>query len=323
MSFFDIPISSIEKAQERIKSYVSETPIEYSHSLSKIFGRDIYLKLENFSSVRVFKIRGAFNRILSLEENEKNRGVITASSGNHGLAVAYAAKKLGIKAVVCVPETVNPQKLKAIEMLDAEVIKHGVGYDDAYQKAVSISSEKKLKMIHAFDDPDVIAGQATCGLEITRQLKDFQAVIVPIGGGGLISGIASAIKQIKNDTFVYGVQTESVPSMYTSIEKGKITRVQPNQTIADGMIALQPGEITFRIVSKLVEKIFLVNDQNIMKSISIMLDHCRMLVEPAGASPLAALINGKIPDQIRKIVLVISGGNISKDLLKRVLESYS
>jgi threonine dehydratase len=316
-----VSLVDILNAEKRIRKYVRETPLEYSRYLSRITGREVYLKLENNSAIRVFKIRGAFNKILSMGRERQGRGVITASSGNHGLAVAYAAKVLGLKAVICVPDNVNRQKLEAIEEQSAEIIKYGKNYDNAYIKAKKIASSRGLEFVHAFDDRDVIAGQGTCGLEITKNMKELDAVFVPVGGGGLIAGISVAVKSLKHST-VFGVQTEAVHSMYTSLNKGRIVSVEPKETIADGMIALKPGKLTFSIASKFVDRILLVDDEEIRKAVYMLLRKERIVSEPAGASPLAALLSNRIPESARKIVLVISGGNISLDLLEEILERY-
>jgi threonine dehydratase len=315
--------SDIVNAERRIRNYVSTTPLQYSSSLSKLTGRDIYLKLECLSPIRVFKIRGAFSKLLSLGEERLRNGVITASSGNHGLAVAYAAKILGVKAVICVPESVNKQKLEAIEEESAEVVKYGSNYDQVYEKAKEIASERGLEFVHAFDDPQVIAGQGTCGLEIAGQLKDLDAVIVPIGGGGLIAGISIALKHQRKGCSVFGVQTESVPSMFLSLKRGKILSVPPEKTIADGMVALRPGKLTFKIVSKLVDRIFLVKDNQIRKAVYTLLRKERILSEPSGATPLAALLTNHLPEKSRKVVLVVSGGNIALDLLEDIIHENS
>lgn len=312
--------SNILNAEERIRKYVRETPLEFSSSISRLTGRDVYLKLENMSEIRVFKIRGAFNKLLSMDEDRLRKGVVTASSGNHGLAVAHASRKIGVRAVICVPETVNKQKLEAIEEESAEVIKYGSNYDQVYYKARKIAEERGLEFVHAFDDKYVIAGQGTCGLEITRQLKKFDAVVVPIGGGGLISGISLAVKA-NNGSSVLGVQTEAVPSMYLSLKEGRIVTVTHRKTIADGMMALTPGKLTFEIVSKLVDSIFLVGDLEIRNAIYILLRKARTVAEPAGAASLAALLSGKIPEEFRRIVLVVSGGNISLELLDEIIRN--
>jgi threonine dehydratase len=320
MSAGSLPtLDDIEAAEERIRKYIPPTPLEYSKGVSELLGREVYLKLETSLPIHVFKLRGAMNKLLTLPDSALSRGVVTASSGNHGLAIAYAAKLFGVKAAVCVPEAVNPQKLMAIEEQGAEVIRAGSGYDQAYENAVATASKRGLTFIHAFNDRDVIAGQGTCGLEMSRQLPDLEAATVAIGGGGLISGIAIALRGALPRSLVYGAETVAIPSMYESVKAGKMQRVVPGPTIADGMQAAIPGELTFEATRRLVSKIGLVNDLELEDAIFELLALARVLAEPAGASPLAAMKGPLREEPGRKVALVISGGNISVDLLRSIL----
>lgn len=314
-----VTLREIEDAEKRIRSYIRPTPLEYSAHLSSYFGKEVYLKLEVFQPIRVFKIRGALSKITALDQSSLNRGVITASSGNHGLAVAYVSRLLGINATICVPTNANQQKVRAIREQGAKIVKVGRNYDEAYKRAVELSKRKELTFVHAFDDREVIAGQGTCGLEIHDQIGDLDAIIVPIGGGGLISGIAAAIKEMNPKVTIYGVQSKAVPSMYKSLVKGRRTFVRAEKTIADGMQASIPGELTFRIVSKYVKDIALVSDRQIKDAIYDLLLHSRIIAEPAGASPLAALRSKFHNIMGRKVVLIISGGNISLQLLSEII----
>jgi threonine dehydratase len=311
-------IKDIELAERRIRDYIPPTPLEYSPRISENVGREIYLKLECFQPIRVFKIRGALNKLLALRDSDLRKGVITASSGNHGFAIAYASRLFGIKAVICVPKNVNPQKLRAITEQGAEVIRLGSGYDETYENSLREAKRRDLLFIHAFNDREVIAGQGTCGLEIAHQKEDVDSAVVAIGGGGLISGIAIALKSLTGAA-VYGAETVSIPSMFESIRQGKIVRVVARRTIADGMQASTPGELTFQAVRKYVDKIGLVNDEQIMDAIYKLFVDGRVLAEPAGASPLAALESSLRRERGRKTVLVVSGGNISMNLLAKVL----
>jgi threonine dehydratase len=287
--------------------------------ISRLLGRDTYLKLETSLPIRVFKLRGAVNKLQTLPDSALQRGVITASSGNHGFAIAYASKMFGVKAVVCVPEKVNPQKLMAIEEQGAEVVRHGGGYDEAYEYAVAEAEKRGLTFIHAFNDPDIIAGQGTCGLEMARQLPDLDSVVVAIGGGGLISGVAIAVKASVPGSHVYGAETVAIPSMYESLKEGALRKISPQPTIADGMQAAVPGELTFAAVKKYVDRVGLVTDKEIEDAVYELLTAGRVLAEPAGASPLAA-VKGPLKDiPGEKLVLVVSGGNISVDLLRSIL----
>lgn len=312
-------IKDIELAEERIRKYIPPTPLEYSPRISESLGRGVLLKLECFQPIRVFKIRGALNKLLSLGDSELKRGVITASSGNHGFAIAYVAKLFGAKAVICVPANVNPQKLKAIQEQGAEISRFGSGYDETYENALKEAKKRGLTFVHAFNDRDIIAGQGTCGLEIARQGNDVDSAVVAIGGGGLISGISIALKSL-DGVAVYGAETTTIPSMFESIRQRKLVHVKPGKTIADGMQASVPGDLTFEAVSKYVDKIGLVNDEQIMDAIYELLVDGRVLAEPAGASPLAALRGPLKKEKGERTVLVVSGGNISLDLLRDVLK---
>ncbi len=311
-------IDEIERAEERIRRYIPPTPLEPSPRLSERLGREVLLKLECFQPIRVFKIRGALNKLLSLGDGDLRRGVLTASSGNHGFAIAYAARLFGAKAVICVPENVNPQKLKAIQEQGAEVVMFGSGYDETYENALKEAARRGLTFVHAFDDRDVIAGQGTCGLEISRQAKGVDSAVVAIGGGGLISGVAIALKAL-GTSYVYGAETTAIPSMFESIVQKRLVHVPPGRTIADGMQASVPGGLTFEAVSKYVDRIGLVTDDQIMDAIYELLVDGRVLAEPAGASPLAALEGPLRNEKGDKTVLVVSGGNISVELLRTVL----
>ena len=312
-------LREIERAETRIRGYLPPTPLEHSKGISELLGRETYLKLETSLPIHVFKMRGALNKLLSMPESELKRGVITASSGNHGLAIAYASRLFGVKASICVPERVNLQKLQAIEEQGAEIIRHGSGYDEAYENAMALAKKRGSVFIHAFNDMDVIAGQGTCGLEITRQLPETDAVTVAIGGGGLISGIAIAVKESLAGARVYGAETVSIPSMYESVKAGQVSRIVPQPTIADGMQAAMPGELTFQAVMRYVDKIGLVTDTELEDAIYDLLSLARVLAEPAGASPLAAMKGALQAEPGKMVVLVVSGGNISLDLLRTVL----
>jgi len=312
-------LDDIEKAEGRIRKYIQPTPLESSKGISSLIGRDVYLKLETFQPIRVFKIRGALNKLLSLSDSELRRGVITASSGNHGFALAYTSQMFGISATVCVPESINPQKLRAIKEQGAEVIKSGSGYDETYENAVATARKRGSTFVHAFNDGAVIAGQGTCGLEIARQLPDLDAATIAIGGGGLIAGIAIALKETLSNVQVFGAETQAIPSMYESLEQGRMVHIDPKPTIADGMQAAVPGELTFEAAKRYVDKIGLVSDSELKDAIYDLLLLARITAEPAGASPLAAM-KGPLRDVVsEKVVLVISGGNISLDLLSSIL----
>ncbi len=312
-------LTEIEAAEGRIRKYFPPTPLERSEGISRMLGRETYLKLETSLPIRVFKLRGALNKLLSLPDSALKRGVITASSGNHGFAIAYASRMFGVKAAVFVPENANPQKLRAIEEQGAELIRFGRGYDAAYEQAVATAEKRGLTFVHAFNDREVIAGQGTCGLELVRQLPDMDSVAVAIGGGGLISGIAIAVKESLPKVRVYGAETVSIPSMYESLERGAIYKVNPKPTRADGMQAASPGELTFEAARRFVDRVGLVTDSELEDAVYDLLSVGRVLAEPSGASPLAVMRGSLKGEPGSRLVLVISGGNISVDLLRSIL----
>jgi threonine dehydratase len=316
-------LKDIELAEERIRRYVPPTPLEHSKGISDLLGRDTYLKLETAQPIHVFKIRGALNKLLSLPNSALKKGVMTASSGNHGLAIAYACKLFGVNASICVPENANPQKVKAIQEQGAEIIRAGNRYDEAYDFALEAAKKRNLTFVHAFNDRDVIAGQGTCGLEMVHQLPDLDAVAVAIGGGGLISGIATAVKESLPKSHVYGAETVAIPSMFESLERGHAFRVDPQPTIADGMQSAIPGDLTFQATRRYVDKVGLVTDAELEDAIYDLLSIARILAEPAGASPLAAMKGPLRGERGKRLVLVVSGGNISLDLLRSILNRRS
>ena len=312
-------LKDIELAEGRIRKYIPPTPLEYSKGISDLLGRETHLKLETAMPIHVFKLRGALNKLLSLPDSALKKGIITASSGNHGLAIAYASKLFGVRASICIPENANPLKLKAIQEQGAEILRFGESYDEAYEFALEAAKKRDLTFVHAFNDREVIAGQGTCGIEIVRQAPDLDSVAVAIGGGGLISGIATAVKESLPRSRVYGAETVAIPSMYESLKRGRAIRVAPRPTIADGMQSAIPGDLTFQATKKYVDKIGLVTDSELEDAIYDLLSVARILAEPAGASPLAAMKGPLKGESGERLVLVVSGGNINLDLLRSIL----
>ena len=314
MAIQNLAITSrdIETASKRIKGYAYRTPCYRSFSL-----KDAWLKLECFQPVRSFKIRGASNKILSISEKERRKGLITASSGNHGLAVAYVANRLGIPSTIVLPENVIPEKLEMIRSLGSRTIFAGKQQDERAARASEIQKEEGQIFIQPFNDPEIIAGQGTCGLEILADVPDLDSVLVPIGGGGLISGIALAIKlSSKHSCKIIGVQPEGSPSMYESWRNGKLSSIEESKTVADGLSVRKPGDITFSVVKEYVDDIVLVSDKEIIRSASELIKKEHVLVEPSGAASFAAL--SKIEKRGRSVA-VISGGNVSSEMLKRLI----
>ena len=284
-------------------------------------GCNVYLKTENLQVTGSFKIRGSYFKISQLTEEEKQKGVIACSAGNHAQGVALAATKNGIKSIICLPDGAPISKVEATKRYGAEVCLVKGVYDDAYNKALELKDEKGLTFIHPFNDPDVIAGQGTIGLEILNQLPNADVVVVPIGGGGLISGIAYTIKQLKPNCKVYGVQAAGAPSMEHSIADGEIETLDTVNTIADGIAVKTPGSLTYDLCNEYVDGIVTVSDDEIALAILTLLEQQKLIAEGAGAVPVAAVINGKIPDiDGKNVVCVVSGGNIDVTILSRVIE---
>ncbi len=281
---------------------------------------DLWLKPENLQITGSFKVRGSAYKISNLTEEEKARGVIACSAGNHAQGVALAASKQGIKSLICLPDTAPMSKVEATKGYGADVCLVNGVYDDAYNKALQLRDEMGYTFVHPFDDEDVIAGQGTIGLEIVQALNDIDAILVPIGGGGLISGIAYAVKAINPKVKVYGVQAAGAPSMFNSITDGKIETLPTVSTIADGIAVKQPGENTFDIVSKYVDDICLVTEDEIAAAILALIEKQKMVAEGAGAVSVAAAMFEKLPIQGKRVVSVVSGGNIDVTSLSRVIE---
>lgn len=282
---------------------------------------NVYLKTENLQVTGSFKIRGSYFKISQLSDEEKKNGVIACSAGNHAQGVALASTKNGIKSIICLPDGAPISKVEATKRYGAEVCLVKGVYDDAYNKALQIKDEKGMTFIHPFNDPDVIAGQGTIGLEIINQLPDVDVVVVPIGGGGLIGGVAYTIKQLKPDCKVYGVQAAGAPSMEHSITDDKIETLDSVNTIADGIAVKTPGTLTYDLCKKYVDGIVTVTDDEIALAILTLLEQQKLISEGAGAVPVAAVMNGKIPNiEGKNVCCVVSGGNIDVTILSRVIE---
>ena len=314
-----VSFQNILEASKKIRNFVTRTPTYHSVVFSQRTGAEVYLKLECFQSVGAFKIRGAVNKICSLSQSEPRKGLVAASSGNHGLSVAYAAKIYGTKAVVVVPENAVKEKVEAIGNYGAEVVKYGKDYDEAYLKALEIQKKTKMTFVHPFNDPFVIAGQGTIGLELLEDVPDLDTVIVPIGGGGLICGISVAAKTLDPNIRLVGVQAEGAPAVYRSWKAGKIVEVDSVNTVADGLAARKPLDLTFRIIKRYVDDILLVTEQEIGEAVLALLHEAHILAEPSGAASLAALLFKYHPKPEEKVAVIISGANISIGYLTSLL----
>ena len=313
----ELTLDNVYKARFALKDVAIQTDILYAPKLAK--GTELYLKTENLQITGSFKVRGAYYKMSKLSIDEKKRGVIACSAGNHAQGVALAAQKNGIKAVICLPDTAPISKVEATKSYGAEVcLVEGV-YDDAYQKALELRDEKGYTFIHPFNDPDVIAGQGTIALELAEQLPDMDAVIVPIGGGGLISGVAYTIKSLNPNIKVYGVQASGAPSMLNSIHDEHIERLDSVSTIADGIAVKEPGTLTYDICSKYVDEIVTVTDDEISAAILALMEQHKLVTEGAGAVAVAAAMFGKVDLKGKKTVCLLSGGNIDVTILSRVI----
>lgn len=314
-----LSLDRVYKASTVLKEVIRETDMISAPKLNK--SCNVYLKTENLQVTGSFKIRGSYFKISQLTDEEKKKGVIACSAGNHAQGVALAATKNGIKSIICLPDGAPISKVEATKRYGAEVCLVKGVYDDAYKKAIELKNEKGLTFIHPFDDPDVIAGQGTIGLEILTQLPSADVVVVPIGGGGLISGIAYTIKKLKPSCKIYGVQAAGAPSMEQSIADGEIETLNGVNTIADGIAVKTPGNLTYDLCQKYVDGIVTVTDDEIALAILTLLEQQKLIAEGAGAVPVAAVMNGKIPDiDGKNVVCVVSGGNIDVTILSRVIE---
>ena len=313
-----LTIDKIFHASVVLKDIIRPTPLAKAYGIAPECS--LYLKPENLQNTGSFKLRGSGYKIAMLSDEEKSKGVIACSAGNHAQGVALAASKCGISSLICLPDTAPISKIEATKSYGAQVCLVEGCYDDAYRKALELKEEMSRTFVHPFDDENVIAGQGTIGLEIVSDLDDLDAVIVPIGGGGLISGIAYAIKSIRPSIKVYGVQAAGAPSMYNSVNAGSIQCLDKVSTIADGIAVKQPGEHTFDLVSKYVDDIALVTEDEISSAILALIEKQKMIAEGAGAVSVAAAMFNKFPIQGKKVVSLISGGNIDVTSLSRVIE---
>ena len=312
-----VTIEDIEEAAENIGGYVTRSPLIFSPYFSDKTGKEVYLKTEIFQPTRVFKLRGIVNKLQSLRDAEM---VVTASSGNHGLSLAYASKIFRKKARIFVPEWANPDKVKAITSFGAEVTVGGDSYEAANAQAVKYSTEVGAEFIHPFEDPYVIAGQGTIGLEIFEDKPEIDTVVVPVGGGGLISGISTALKSLNPGIRVVGVQSENNPTSVNAYY-GKEINVEIRKSIADGLITKMASRVTMEIIKRNVDSMVTVKEEEIEKSLIYLLKNDHFLVEPSGAAPLASLLNGSsIDSRSNKVAVILSGGNINIGYLKKLLQ---
>jgi len=315
-----VTLRSIQDAVERIRGSVVVTPFTHSEKFSQQTGNSIFLKLENLQMTGAFKERGALNKILLLSDEERQRGVIAASAGNHAQAVAYHATKRGIRAQICMPLTTPLVKVSATRGYGAEVILAGANYDEACEEALRRCKRDNLTFIHPFDDEAVIAGQGTLGLEMLEQHGDLDALVIPVGGGGLIAGVACAVKETNPKIQIIGVQSSKIASMKAALEKNELVTLPASKTIADGIAVRCAGTITFPLVRKYVDEIVTVDEEEIASAILQLLEKEKMLAEGAGAAATAAVLNRKTPNHGKKLGIVVSAGNIDVSLLSLIIE---
>ena len=315
-----ITLNDIQSALRRIRSSIYLSPCARSETFSESTANTVYLKLDNLQRTGSFKERGALNKLLSLSPEERAQGVIAASAGNHAQGVAYHAGKLGISAQICMPLTTPLIKVSATRGYGADVVLHGANYDEAFEESLRLSQAEHLTFVHAFDDDAVIAGQGTIGLELIEQLPGLEAVVVPIGGGGLIGGIACALKESNPKIQVFGVQPSRLASMKVAVAEGKPVTLKAASTIADGIAVRRAGDRTLPLVQKYVDEIVTVEEEEIANAILLLLEREKTLAEGAGAAALAALVNRKVSLVGKKVAVLVCGGNIDVTLLSRIIE---
>jgi len=317
-----ISIDDVRAAAKRLRGIANETPIHTSRTLNERTGRELFLKCENFQRTGSFKFRGAYNAMSRLTEAEQRRGVVAFSMGNHAQGVALAARLLKVPAVICMPDNTPPVKLIATRAYGAEVVIFDRSTVDRDAFARSIAEERGMTIIPPFDHPQIIAGQGTAALELLEQLPDLDALIVPVGGGGLIGGSAVVAKALKPTIRIFGVETEGADDVRQSVERGERVTIKPPTTIADGIRITAPGILTFPIIQQLVEEILVVSDTQVLDALRLLLLHLKLVVEPTGAVGPAALLSGLVPSACRRVGIIICGGNLDPSLLTNLWSAH-
>ena len=316
----ELKLQDIELAAQRLKPVLHHTELDMSSTFSEMTGGQIYLKCENRQKTGSFKIRGASNKIAALVERGEVKSVVASSAGNHAQGVAFAAKKFGIPATIAMPATAPIAKVQATQGYGAKVVLSGDCYDDAYAKACEICDEEGATFLHPYNDLEVIAGQGTLGLEILSDLPTVDIVIVPAGGGGLLSGVAACIKQINPRIRVIGVQAEGADAIARSFREKKYISTDAVSTIADGIAVKSPGGITVELINRYVDDVVTVSDIEISEAILMLMERCKQIVEPSGATPVAAVLKGKVDVKGKKVVCLLSGGNIDVSFIQCIIE---
>jgi len=319
MSEQEVTLKDVEDAARVLKDAVRRTALDRSRLLSELSGMDLYLKMENTQRTGSFKLRGAYNKIYSLSDSERARGVVAASAGNHAQGVAHAATLLDTKSTIVMPEGASPAKVDATKGYGARVILHGAIFDETLEMAKRIAEKEGAVFVHPFDDPMVIAGQGTVGLEMLDSVPELESVVVPVGGGGLISGMAVVAKAVKPKMKVIGVQSQAFPSMYMAFKTARIVPFKAEETIADGIAVKQPGKLDYKLVRKLVDDVVLVSDADIAEAVFIMLERIKTVAEPAGAAGVGACLAGVVRAPSGPCGVVVSGGNIDMYTLDQIV----
>jgi threonine dehydratase len=310
----------IINARKSMEGIVRKTPVQYSNTFSRLAGTGVYLKLECLQLTGSFKVRGALAKIGRLSEKQAGHGVIAASAGNHAQGVAFASARKNVPCTIVMPKNASPAKVAATKSYGAEVVQRGFNYDEAWEATQEIAKEEGRTIIHAFDDPDVIAGQGTVGLEILEDMANLDRIYLPVGGGGLAAGLAIAVKEKRQQVKIIGVESRAFPAMKESMKKGSLQSVKAGYTIADGISVKSPGRLTFDIVSKHLDDIVLVEDTAIVKTMFLLMERAKLVVEPAGAASLAYLLSdGHQAGKKEKVVSILSGGNVDMYLLGQVV----
>ncbi|WP_227937581.1 threonine ammonia-lyase [Alkalihalobacillus deserti] len=313
-------LNDIVTAHEKMMGIIHKTPLDYSLTFSEYSDNDIYLKLENLQKTGSFKVRGSYNKMISLRKEELKNGVVAASAGNHAQGVAYASTMLGIPCTIIMPTGAPLSKVQATKEYGANVELQGTVFDEALAYALELKNQTGAAFVHAFDDEAIIAGQGTVGLEIMDQISDVDAIICPVGGGGLIAGLAAAVKEKNPSVQVYGVEAVACPSMAQSLLEMKPITVDASPTMADGIAVKRPGQHTFPLVQRYVDDMLSVDEMEIAQTMLMLLERNKLLVEGSGAVSLAALLNQKLPIKNKKVVPVISGGNVDVSFISRIIE---
>lgn len=316
----ELTLTAVEKAEERLRPILHHTSMDYSSTFSNLTGGEIFLKCENQQKTGSFKIRGAGNKIAIMAEKGEKSPVVASSAGNHAQGVACASTAHGIASTIFMPKTAPIAKVQATEGYGAKVMLAGECFDDSYREACAYCEKEGAKFIHPYNDPDVIAGQGTLGLEILKDVSDADIIITPAGGGGLLAGVAFAAKQIRPDVKVYGVQAEGADAIARSFESGKHVCTETSSTIADGIAVKAPGDLCVEIINQYADGVVRVTDGEIAEAILLLMERCKQIVEPAGATPVAAVLNGKIDVKGKKVVCLLSGGNIDVSFIQSIIE---